>query len=107
MPQLALKRLDCIKKQEAREDEIRISVDGKKVAGDFKIDKNDPPITLNAKGNFIGAVTIMLTEVDKKGASEFLGTHVVRATQAGTGTHTAIFNDKPSFDYRLTYEVSA
>jgi len=105
MALLTLKTLDCIKKQDVFSDKVTVFVDGTKVTGDIKIDKNDPPFLIGFKGKFTGRVPITLTEVDKNGADEILGT--VTADAAKPGVHTGIFNDDPKFDYRLTYEASA
>src|SRR5262245_54808074 len=105
MSVLTLKELQCIKKQEVTTDQIRVKVDGNKVAGDFNMGKDDS-ITLNTQVNFTGTATIKVIEVDSNSKNEVLGSHVVRDSQAGTGQHDFHFNDSPHWDYRLTYEIS-
>lgn len=109
MSQLTLKTLDCIKKQDVFSDKVAVFVNGTKVTGDIKIDKNDPPFLIGAKVNFTDSAKVMLTEVDKHSAEDSLGTQTVRADD-GTGTLTLTFQGpgtKLKFDYRLKYEVSA
>jgi hypothetical protein len=106
MSVLTLKKLECIKKQDVFSDDIRVLVDGRKVAGDFKMGKNDK-VTLNTRVKFTNKATITLGEVDPKSANDVLGSHVVRESQAGTGAHIHHFDARPNFDYLLIYEVSA
>lgn len=103
MSVLTLKTLICIKKQDVFKDTIRVSVEGKKVAGDFKMGKNDA-VTLNTNVNFTGTADIVLTEIDPNSAPDVLGTVVAQA--ANPGAHNGVFQALPGADYLLTYEVS-
>lgn len=104
MSQLTLKTLTCLKKQDVFKDNIRVSVDGRKVAGDFKMGKNDS-ISLNTKVSFTGSADILLTDVDPNSADDVLGTVIAQATQPGS--HTGVFHAKQGIDYHLTYEIAA
>ncbi|MFI5592072.1 hypothetical protein ACIA5G_43985 [Amycolatopsis sp. NPDC051758] len=104
MPELHIKNLKCVKKQDTvGKDSAILRVNGATVSGPHLLGKGDD-VTLNTLRTFTSSISVTLIEEDA-GADDDLGTVTITDSQAGIGTLTAFFNARTHADYHMTYDV--
>jgi hypothetical protein len=106
MPELHIKTLKCVKKDDViGKDEVVVEMNGVTVSGPHKLGKGDT-VTLNTLRTFTTSTKVTLVDQDG-GKDDTLGSVTITDTQAGIGTLTAFFNALAGADYHMTYDVHA
>jgi hypothetical protein len=112
MPQLTLISLKCVNKQDTEgKDTVVLRVDAKKPPtryGPFPMGKGDVR-KLGFDDDFDQEVDIHVGDVDGKPGGDnddAFGKITAKASQAGAGVLTGIFDKKKGTDYHLKYRVS-